>query len=465
MHDDHFLVIEAAQSWVDGFDYNGWLPQSSPTGEPTGHSFFYVGLHFIFFYVCKVIGVVDPQVKMLIVRFLHGAWSMLTVYFGYKITEKISGKEEAGVVGMLLALLWFYPILSVRNMVELVCVPFLLSSFYCLVKEKQSWKAYALAGLFMGLAIAIRIQTYLIFGGIGLVLLYERKIIYAIIFGVATIASLFLTQLTDIFLWGYPFAEMSQYISYNTSHYEDYITQSWYQYFLLIAGLLIPPVSLFLIFGFFRTWKKHALFFLPTLIFLVFHSIYPNKQERFILPILPLIIMLGVIGWLSFKRNSTYWLSRPRFYKGILTFFWTLNIIALLFISPASTKSSRVNSMYSLSKIEDVHGLLLERSENYGCYLMPRFYHGNWRMSHLCYSKEEISKYKDLDFEKEVRDRNINYCLFLEEENIESRRAEIKKYFPDMTPVLTVEPSYIDKLMHFLNPRNQNEVIFIYRLY
>ncbi|MCB0484019.1 MAG: hypothetical protein KDC37_05600, partial [Flavobacteriales bacterium] len=26
MHDDHFLVIEAAQSWLDGFDYNRWLP-------------------------------------------------------------------------------------------------------------------------------------------------------------------------------------------------------------------------------------------------------------------------------------------------------------------------------------------------------------------------------------------------------------------------------------------------------
>ena len=28
MHDDHFLVIEAAQSWVDGYDYNNWLPKN-----------------------------------------------------------------------------------------------------------------------------------------------------------------------------------------------------------------------------------------------------------------------------------------------------------------------------------------------------------------------------------------------------------------------------------------------------
>jgi len=26
MHDDHFLIVEASASWVDGFDYNHWLP-------------------------------------------------------------------------------------------------------------------------------------------------------------------------------------------------------------------------------------------------------------------------------------------------------------------------------------------------------------------------------------------------------------------------------------------------------
>lgn len=26
MHDDHFLVVEASGSWVEGADYNRWLP-------------------------------------------------------------------------------------------------------------------------------------------------------------------------------------------------------------------------------------------------------------------------------------------------------------------------------------------------------------------------------------------------------------------------------------------------------
>jgi hypothetical protein len=47
MHDDHFLIIEAPQSWLDGRDYNNWLPWNQEKPEPTGHSFFYTGFHFL----------------------------------------------------------------------------------------------------------------------------------------------------------------------------------------------------------------------------------------------------------------------------------------------------------------------------------------------------------------------------------------------------------------------------------
>src|SRR6478609_7438858 len=49
-HDDHFLIIEASQSWVDHFDYNNWLPsKDAPDRQPSGHSLFYTGLHYFIF--------------------------------------------------------------------------------------------------------------------------------------------------------------------------------------------------------------------------------------------------------------------------------------------------------------------------------------------------------------------------------------------------------------------------------
>ncbi len=66
-HDDHFLVIEAAQSWVDGYDYNNWLPKNSRNGIPEGHSFFYVGIHYILLSIMNFFKILDPQAKMFII--------------------------------------------------------------------------------------------------------------------------------------------------------------------------------------------------------------------------------------------------------------------------------------------------------------------------------------------------------------------------------------------------------------
>ena len=103
MLDDHFLIIEAAQSWVDGDDYNNWLPRSGAT-EPEGHNFFYAGIHYLLLYLMDAIGLRDPQGKMYLIRLLHAAFSLLTVYFGFRITEKLSDRRTARHVGILLAI-------------------------------------------------------------------------------------------------------------------------------------------------------------------------------------------------------------------------------------------------------------------------------------------------------------------------------------------------------------------------
>ena len=314
MHDDHFLIIEAAQSWVDGYDYNNWLPGSTTDAVPSGHSFFYVGIHYLILLFLKSIGIIDPQTKMFVIRVLHGVFSLITVYFGYKITLKLSDKNTARITGLLLAVFWFMPFLSVRNLVEVVCIPILIYGIWIIVKHSDNKKAikyYLLSGIIIGLAFSVRFQTIIFAGGIGLALLLKLRWKEAILYGLGFFLSAALVQGgIDYFIWGRPFAELGEYIRYNLENATTYITGSWYNYILLILGLLIPPISFFIFFGFFRTWKKHLIIFLPAFIFLVFHSIFPNKQERFILPILPFVIILGMVGWQDFVLKSSYWKQR-----------------------------------------------------------------------------------------------------------------------------------------------------------
>ena len=448
MFDDHYLVIEASQSWIDGHDYNNWLPWNSVSGGPTGHSFFYVGLHFIYLYLLEFVGIDDPMLKMFFVRLAHGLFSLLTIYLGFKITEKLANTATARTVGLLLALYWFFPILSVRTLVEVSCVPFILAAFWYVIRKEAGYKDLILAGIFMGIAIAIRIQSYLLLGGIGLVLLFDRKIIGAAIFGMVAMVTLFLSQITDIFLWGYPFAEIQEYVRFNSTSYDHFITMAWYQYLLVLSGILIPPVSIYFFVGFFRQWKKHLVIFLPVFIFLAFHSIYPNKQERFIFPIIPLFVILGMIGWDAFRKGSSFWQKNTQLYKISLGFFWTLNLILLLLVSPAPSKKSLVESMYFI-RDHDVTGILVEHTVNDHIYMLPRFYSDKWAIKHFNYRKTEMEQFEEVGIQELIDKIDLNYCFFIEDNQLDERVGRLKESYPEMKHLATIEPSYIDKFLHW----------------
>ncbi len=178
MHDDHFLVLEPAQSWVDGYDYNDWLPGSKATPTPSGHSFFYVGIHYIILLFMKFAGIYDPQTKMFIIRILHAAFSLITVYIGYKITLKLSDQKTARLTGLMLALLWFMPFLSVRNLVEIVCIPFLIYSTWLIIDnwdKENRMKYFFYAGLIIGVGFSVRFQIITFALGLGLALLIKLR--------------------------------------------------------------------------------------------------------------------------------------------------------------------------------------------------------------------------------------------------------------------------------------------------
>jgi hypothetical protein len=137
--DDHFLIIEVAQQWLDKSP-SELLPQLGAK-VPSGHSFFYPGLHYYFFSFLHSLGIDNPNIKMLLVRILHAFYSMSIVLLGYKITLLISNKKNAETVGWILAIFWIFPLLSVRNLIEYVCIPPLMLATYFILKypNTKNW--------------------------------------------------------------------------------------------------------------------------------------------------------------------------------------------------------------------------------------------------------------------------------------------------------------------------------------
>ena len=464
-HDDHFLVIEPAASWVQDGAYSSWLPWNQGSDpRPSGHSFFYVGLHYLLFKLLYGLGLSDPKGIMVLVRLLHAIWSLVVVRVGYRIALHLSTPQVAWNTGLFLALFFFMPFLSVRNLVEVVCIPFLFLGAWRLIKNMNGPTRVDVfvAGIWIGLAMNVRFQTLFFAAGPGLALLLTRRWAPAFIYGLGVLLPLIIIQGgIDLVLWGRPFAEMGEYVLYNMANPTTYFDQPWYNYFLLLAGILIPPFSLAIMFGFFRR-ATPLLVWLPVVLFLAFHSYHPNKQERFLLPVLPLFFLLGYLGWEQWRARSGWWAQRERLWSRVLTFTWILNVILLLPITISYSKRSRVEAMYGLRDLSNLKGLVIEDSRSGTAPMPPLFYWGQWNKPVEPYTDKNQDLHALLSRYPTAKRPNV--VLFIGTEELEQRIASAEVAMGPLHPLFRAEPGLLDRTIHWLNPVNRNETILVMRV-
>lgn len=457
MHDDHFGPIE--QPFIIKHDITYW----SERNEPHGHSIVYPAIHLVIFKGCDSLGINDPQDKMLVVRLIHAIYSLLIVVFGYKIAFKLSGAGVAKLVGVILALFWGLPFLGVRNLIEVVSSPLIMVGFYYSIKSEDKWK-WMLAGLFFGLAFSFRYQTLIIPATIFMILFWQKEYLS----GFKLVVSYFLTTLIvqgsfDIFAWGYPFAGFITYFFYNSAHADSYTSGPWYNYILLMIGLLLPPVSLLLIYGFGRIFKKYYLIILPVLAFFIFHSAFPNKQERFIFPILPIIITMSVIGFKELTDSSSFWQSKKWLIKSVWIYFFVINNLLLIVFSLNYTKRTRVESMYYLYN-KPVNSLIISTGK-VGTFFYPLFYADKYPIKIF-----DINNFHPIDSTiaklKADSVNKPNYAIFFSNDQLTARTSELKNNLPiNLTFEKEIEPSLIDNLLYYLNPKyNINQTSYIYSI-
>lgn len=487
-NDDHFDVITVAQNWLYGLPH--WLQPD----DPPRHSIFYTGIHYLIFYLLEAVGIESPSNKMLIIRLIHALYSLLVVYYGYKITKLLSTPSDARLVGLILSVIWFMPFMSVRNLVEMVCIPPFLAAFYLMLKaDKEShiaWKLWMAAGILFGLAFVIRYHSILFMGGAGLILLFRKQWMKIIWLSIGFIITAFLIQGTiDMIIFRYPFHSLVAYYEFNAQNENLLIVGPAYRFVLTVLGFLVPPVSLFLVYGFIKSRKIEMLMLSAALTFFAFHSIFPHKQERFILPLFPIIIILGVIGWRRHIAHSSFWIQHKKLLRYSWTFFWVLNITAALALAFTYSKKSRIAPLIFLSGKSDLKGIVIETSDN-DVSNPPLFYLGALAIEYedftldnnntwsefktnqktlpeefiRVYTKGTGKTIAELEEEIAIFAQEPNYFIFTGKENLKQRVKNLKGIYPGLVFEKAIEASLYDRLLHFLNPRvHQDEYINIYK--
>ncbi|HMN04543.1 MAG TPA: glycosyltransferase family 39 protein [Flavobacteriales bacterium] len=464
-HDDHFLMVEAGQSWVDGFDYNNWLPwNQGDDPRPTGHMMLYPGFHYLLFLACKWMGITDPSAKMVIVRLLHALWSLIVVRTGYRIALRLSTPAVAWRTGLLLALFFFMPFLSVRNLVETVSIPPLMLCAWWLIRsgDKPSMRDVFVAGMFAGLALDLRFQTVFFGAGAGLALLLQRDTRGAFLFGLGLLLPVALVNgIVDLFIWGRPFAEMTEYVEYNLANSTTYFDQPWYNYLLVLAGVFIPPFSLAVLFGYFKRPRPLAPW-LAVFSFLFFHSLFPNKQERFILSIVPLVLVLGYTAWEDFRTRSAWWQRHAGLWRGVMAWTWTVNVLLLVPLTFSYSKRERVEAMLMLHD-RKVRGIIIEDTAEDDPPMMPLFYLGQWGITQQVLTDPGADRKA---FIAEVAPAyRPNYVLFIGPEELGERVRLMEEATGPLHLVGEAMPGLLDRTVHWLNPEyNRNVMITLYEI-
>lgn len=455
MFDDHFFVIEPSASWAKGFDYDNWLPWSAKNYGPLGHSFTYVGGHFLYFKGLYSLGIEDPKIQMLIIRLINALGSMIVVWYGIKITQKFSNERLAKMVGWLLALGWMIPFFSVRNLVEMAAIPWLIAGVWLLVRDQNKKFDVLYAGLLIGMAVSIRYQVGVFAVGLAAVYFFKRdwKSFFQVCLGVVITFSL--TQgLVDGIIWGYPFAEFLQYFVYNTNDGMDYLpNNNYFMYFIVLTGCFLFPFGLLMLAGFFNSWKKHLIIFLPTLLFILFHTFYPNRQERFVLTVLPFFVILGVIGYDLFKQSR----FKERLWKVSFIAYWMLNIPLLCVISTMYSKKSQVEAMYALYPYRnESKTVLMEGTASGRVALKANYYTGDWTLKVV----ERTDTLTSLSLKEKSK---MDYILFFDSKNLKRRINTYKEFYPNMKLIKKSYPSFVDNLIYTINPVNPNEYIEVWK--
>src|SRR5690606_10880881 len=212
--------------------------------------------------------------------------------------------------------------------------------------------------------------------------------------------------------------------------------------------------------GFFRRWQPLILW-LPVALFLAFHSYFPNKQERFILPIVPLYFVLGFVAWEQWRAASAWWQRHQHLWRGQMVVLWTLNALLLAVLSVSYSKRSRVEALYALRDERPLKGLVIEDTAEGEAPMPPLFYLGQWDVTVVPWTDPVADLRTYLGTIGEPHRPDV--VLFFGLEDLQERLTRVSMAMGPLEVIGTAEPGLVDRVVHWLNPVNRNETIVITR--
>jgi hypothetical protein len=221
---------------------------------------------------------------------------------------------------------------------------------------------------------------------------------------------------------------------------DGYPSSPPWHYVLTLLAALIPPVSILLLAAAVKGGRQFPLLGIATLAFLVTHSLIANKQERFLLPILPGLFVLIVAGlpWLATRLA-------PPAYRGMWWYFWIVNAALLVIVTFSFSKKDRVEPLLIVYRRHDATGVLV--AEYNQTFSVPEYYLGKPQPALVVVERGQ-------DVDTSARGLPINYVVLYSDTPEADRVFLAGALHRNLTLLTVVQPSLTDRLAHAINPRH-----------
>ncbi len=454
--DDHHNLVIDADLLASGFPSMAGLP------DDFKDSVLYPFIVSLIMQIVRVFGVTSPDTEMLFIRLAHGLFSVIGIYLVFKILEAKVDKRSAAIGGLFMTAFFVMPIFSVHQFEEVICqIPLLASFWYFIRFEKENKNLFLfLSGIFIGVALILRFPliSFVVPFAIGIIITKSsRKLSFLFIFGFLVI--IFLQSLSNLYVngeFGYSF---SQNYGFILNDYNSIIKSDGYpagpplRYLLTLLATFIPPFSILFLISAVRGGKTFIILGISVLAFLIAHSVIENKQERFLLPIIPILIILALAGFNSMRQ----WFQKinlSKIYKYNWIYFWVFNTILMVFFIFHYGKKDRVEPLVYINDKQDAAGVLIAQFSY--SFLVPDYYLGKTIPINIVDDKKKLQQQEMI----------FNYCV-LYTDSLEQDKNDLEKIM-ERKFVLekTIKPSLGDFIAHKLNPKfNKSRTCYIFKIY
>lgn len=286
-------------------------------------------------------------------RFVQFFWGILSVGLLLICLFYFIPIEKRNLSLFVFTVYFAGPFLFTRPMYESLAAPFLLLSAL-LLKKYLSDKKFIylfLSILAVSFSFGFRPQTGIAaLGLLGLVWVSSNKKDFFIGSLIGTLLFA-IYGLVDLWILGDWHRSLKEILIYNVKFGATYSVQPWYFYIPLSVFLLMIPffISKKSINVLRETFKDQKVFWVYIILILGLHSLFPQKWERFAIPVIPLMILI-LIDWVNAFKTQ----------KLRMSFLLILNLILMISASFFPAQTNIIQFSRYLSKhpeIQTVHRL------------------------------------------------------------------------------------------------------------